>query len=331
MSDSTGDRPAGVRLGWWLSGEEHDPRDLVDHAVAAERIGVTTAMVSDHLQPWTRTQGQSPFVWSVLGAVAQATDRLEIGTGVTAIVHRNSPINVAHAAATVAVMSNERFFLGVGTGERLNEQPFGDRWPRIPERRERLREAIELIRRLCGGEMVDHRGKHATVEHLRLMTRPAKPPPIYVASSGPRSAQLAGEVGDGMIGVAPDSRIVDVFRGSGGAGKPCLAQLHLSVASTLDEARENAWKWWSVGSVPPTILTELATPSDFEAVSTAVGPSALGDAVVCASDAEPVVAAIDRFVGAGYPTVYLHQIGDDQARLRDLLSSDLLAHYGGAA
>jgi G6PDH family F420-dependent oxidoreductase len=284
-------------------------------------------MVSDHLQPWTRTQGQSPFVWSVLGAIAQATDQLEVGTGVTALVHRNTPITVAQAAATLAVMSNERCFLGVGTGERLNEQAFGARWPRIPERRERLREAIELIRRLCAGEVVDHRGAHFTVERLQLMTRPAKAPAIYVASSGKLSAKLAAEVADGMIGVAPDARIVDVFRGSGGAGKPCLAQLHLSLAASPDEARENAWKWWSVGAVPPAILTELANPSDFEAVAQAVGPSALGDAVVCATNAEPVVEAIDRFVGAGYSTVYLHQIGPDQQRLRDLLESELLGHY----
>jgi G6PDH family F420-dependent oxidoreductase len=325
MSESNGG--GGVRLGWWLSSEEHDPRDLVEHAVAAERIGVGTAMVSDHLRPWTRTQGQSPFVWSVLGAIARATDRLEFGTGVTALVHRNSPINVAQAAATVAVMSNERFFLGVGTGERLNEQPFGDRWPRIPERRERMREAIELVRRLCSGEQVDHRGTHFRIERLDLATRPAKSPPIYVASAGKLSAQLAAEVADGMIGVAPDARIVDVFRGSGGEGKPCLGQLHVSLASSLDEARENAWKWWSVGSVPSSVLTELASPSDFEAIAEAAGPSELGKIVVCASDAEPVVAAIDRFVGAGYPTVYLHQIGPDQDRLHDLMQSELLPHY----
>src|SRR5690606_22831403 len=137
------------------------------------------------------------------------------------------------------------------------------------------------------------------------------------ASSGKRSAQLAAEVADGLIGVAPDARIVDVFRGSGGEGKLCSAQLHVSLAAGSDEARDNAWKWWSVGAVPPTILTELANPSDFEAVAEAVGPSALDDVVVCAIDAEPVVAAIDRFVGAGYSTVYLHQIGPDQQRLRD--------------
>ena len=320
-----------VRLGWWLSSEEHDPRALVQHAIVAESIGLTTAMISDHLRPWTRSQGESSHVWAVLGAIAGAADALEVGTGVTAIVHRYSPINVAHAAATAAVMLEERFFLGVGTGERLNEQAFGRRWPAAAERRSCLAEAIPLIRRLCAGERVDHRGDHFAVERLDLMTRPAAPPPIYVASSGQRSARLAGELGDGLIGVAPEARLIDVFRGAGGAGKPCLAQLHLSLASTEQAARDNAWEWWPNGAVPSSILTELATPAEFEAVAEAAGPEAMDAGVICATDAEPVVAAIDRFVGAGFTTVYLHQIGPDQRRLADLIEGELIAHYGSGA
>jgi G6PDH family F420-dependent oxidoreductase len=317
-----------VRLGWWLSSEEHDPRALVEHAVAAERAGVATAMISDHLQPWSPSQAQSPHVWSVLGALARET-RLEVGTGVTALVHRYSPINVAHAAATAAVLLEERFFLGVGTGERLNEQPFGRRWPATAERRQMLAEAVPLIRRLCSGERVTHRGDHFAVERLELFTRPSKPPPVFVASSGPRSAQLAGEIGDGLIGVTPNARLVDVFRGAGGSGKPALAQLHLSLAATDDEALDNAWTWWSVGAVPPMVLGELATPAEFDAVASAVGRSAMTDSVVCASDAGPVIAAIDRFVGAGFDTVYLHQIGPDQQRLAKMLEAELLPHYTG--
>jgi coenzyme F420-dependent glucose-6-phosphate dehydrogenase len=325
MSD---DQPgSAVRLGWWLSSEEHDPRALVQQAIAAEQAGITTAMISDHLQPWVAAQGQSPFVWSVIGGIATATDRLEVGTGVTAVVHRNSPISVAQAAATAAVMLDGRFFLGVGTGERLNEQPFGERWPRAGERRDRLGEAIDVIRKLCAGETVNHRGTF-NVERLELMTRPAAPPPIYVASSGKRSAALAGEQGDGMIGVAPEARLVDVFRGAGGAGKPCRAQLHVALAASYDDARANAWKWWPNGVVPPSILSELATPGEFEQVAEAVGPDKFGDTVVFARDATPIVAAIDRFVGAGYDTVYLHQVGPDQQRLLDLIETDLLPHYG---
>jgi G6PDH family F420-dependent oxidoreductase len=321
-------RPPPVRLGWWLSSEEHDPRALVEHAAACERAGVVTAIISDHLQPWSPAQAQSPHVWTVLGALARET-RLEIGTGVTAVVHRHSPINVAHAAATAAVLLEERFFLGVGTGERLNEQPFGRRWPAAGERREMLAEAVPLIRRLCSGERVDHRGTYFAVERLELATRPSTPPPVFVASSGPRSARLAGEIGDGLIGVTPNARLVDVFRGAGGSGKRAFGQLHLSLAATDDEALDNAWRWWSVGAVPPPVLGELATPAEFDAVASAVGRSALSDVVVCATTAEPVVAAIDRFVGAGFDTVYLHQVGPDQQRLADLLEGELLPHYAG--
>lgn len=333
MSDGEGEVPdaAGdddeVRLGWWASSEEHDPRALVDHAVAAEAAGLRTLMISDHLRPWVRAQGQAPYVWTVLGAMAQATDSLEVGTGVTALVHRAHPVTIAQAVATASVMFEGRFFLGVGTGERLNEQPFGERWPRAGERRAWLAEAIDLIRRLCAGELVDHRGDHWVVERLRLATRPAAVPPVFVASSGPKSARLAGELGDGLIGVAPDARVVDVFRGAGGRGKRCSAQLHVSIAATRDEARDQAWAWWPNAAVPPTVLTELATPAEFEAVADAAGPSTLEDTVVCATDAEQVVEAVDRFVAAGFDTVYLHQVGPDQRRLLDLVESELLPHY----
>jgi coenzyme F420-dependent glucose-6-phosphate dehydrogenase len=318
---------ADIRLGWWLSSEEHDPRDLVQHAVGAEQIGVTTAMISDHLQPWSRAQGQASYVWTVIGAIAARTEQLEVGTGVTAMVGRASPITVAQAAATATVMLDGRFFLGVGTGERLNEQPFGGRWPRAAERRDALAESVDLVRRLFAGEMVDHRGDRFVVEHLRLMTRPASPPQILVAASGKRSARLAGEVGDGLIGVEPNGNLVEAFRGAGGAGR-AVAQLHASLARTEDEARDQAFERWPNGVVPPAVLGELATPPEFEAIAEAIGPGPIGDTVVCASDAAPVIAAIDRFAGAGFDTVYVHQVGPDQARLRDVMARELLPHYG---
>ena len=316
-----------VRLGWWLSSEEHDPRELVGHARCAEKIGFATAMVSDHLQPWVRRTGNAPFVWTTLGAIAQATGAIEVGTGVTAMVHRMTPIQVAQAAATAAVMFDGRFFLGVGTGERLNEQPFGQRWPRTGERREQLREAVGVLRRLWSGETVNHRGEYWTIENLQLATRPAVPPPIYVAASGTHSASLAGEIGDGMIGVTADAHLVEIFRGSGGNGKPHIGQLHVSLAATLDHAVDQAWEWWPNAGVPPEVLPELARPRDFESVADIASRDAIHNVVVCAADPAPVVAAIDRFVGAGYDTVYLHQVGPDQQRLVDVAATDLLPHY----
>lgn len=319
------DRP--LRLGWWLSSEEHDPRDLVAQALLAESIGIETAMISDHLQPWVRHQGQAAHVWTVIGAIASTTDRLEVGTGVTAMVHRNHPIAIAQAAATASVMLEDRFFLGVGAGERLNEQPFGERWSRAGERRAQLEEAIDVIRQLFTGETVNHRGDHWSVENLRLTTLPASKPPIHVAASGKLSAASAGEHGDGLIGVAPDAHAVDVFRGSGGTGKPCLAQIHVSIAATIEQARDNAWEWWPHGVVPPSVLGELAKPADFESIAEAIGRDSIGDIVICATDAAPVIEGIDRFVAAGFDTVYVHQVLQDQQRLADLFASELLPHY----
>lgn len=316
-----------VRIGWWLSSEEHDPRDLVQNAVRAEAAGFSTAMISDHLRPWTRRQGHASYVWAVLGAIAHATDAIEIGTGVTAMVHRNDPINIAHAAATVAVMSNDRFFLGVGTGERLNEQPFGERWPRVGERREQLEEAIGIIRSLWAAGNVNHRGSW-NVENLELMTLAATAPRLFLASSGKRSAALAGKAADGLIGVTPDRNLIEVFRGAGGEGKPCLGQVHVSIAATMDEAIDNAWEWWPHSVVPPAILSELARLEQFESTADAVGRTGITDTVVCATDASPVIAAIDLFVGAGYDTIYLHQIGPDQTRLASMASKELLPRYG---
>ena len=327
MSSTSEDPTAGVRLGWWLSSEEHDPRALVQHTVIAEQAGLTTAMISDHLQPWVPTQGNSPHVWTTIGAIAQATDAIEVGTGVSAMVGRNSPITIAQAAATAAVLLEGRFFLGVGTGERLNEQPFGDRWPSVSERRQHMCEAIEIVRALLRGDQVDHRGERWTVQSLQLATRPAQPPPIYVASSGKQTAKAAGEVGDGMIAVTPDNELVDGFRGSGGEGKPCLAQVHISLAATVDEARENAWRWWPHGVVPPALLGELSRPKEFEAAAIAIGPQAISETVVCTSDSAAIIAAIDEFVGAGFGHVYIHQIGSDQQRLADACAAELLPHY----
>ena len=321
---STSDRP--LRLGWWLSSEEHGARDLVEQAVRAEAAGFPTAMISDHLQPWVPGQGHAGHVWVTLGAIANATDVLEVGTGVTAMVHRNHPVNVAHAAATAAVLFEDRFFLGVGSGERLNEQPFGGDWPRAGLRRRAMAEAIDVIRRLWDGEELDHDGARWRVEHLELRERPAAPPPIYVAAGGRRSATVAGRRGDGLIAVTPDARVVDAYRGAGGQG-PRLAQVHVCLAGTAAAAEEIAWSWWPNGGIAPSVLSELARPEHFEAVGATTVRHAIHNTVVCATDAGPIVDAIDRYVGAGFDTVYLHQVGHDQERLLDVASRELLPHY----
>jgi G6PDH family F420-dependent oxidoreductase len=209
-----------IEIGITLSSEERSPNALVEDAVAAEDAGFGFAMISDHFHPWIGRQGESPFVWSVLGAVFQATERLVVGTGVTCPIGRMHPAVVAQAAATTAELAPGRFVLGVGSGEALNEHITGDRWPSPPERRRRLEDAIKAIRALWSGDLLSFHGEGFDVIEARLYTRPAQPPPLLVAASGEESATLAGVLGDGMIGTSPEPAIIEAFDRAGGVGKP---------------------------------------------------------------------------------------------------------------
>jgi G6PDH family F420-dependent oxidoreductase len=309
---STADGPAPIEVGYWLSSEEHGPRALVEHARLAEDHGFAHAMISDHLHPWVPQQGHAPFVWGVLGAIAEATDELHLATGVTAPVVRMHPVIVAHAAATAAVQLEGRFALGLGTGELLNEHVTGRSWPRPAVRRRMLREAIDLIRQLFEGDEVSYDGEHFTVQHAQLYTRPEVPPPVWVAASGARTAQLAGEAGDGLVALAPDPSVVSAFELAGGAGKPRVAQLHLCWANDGADARATALRQWPNGAMPPSILTELARPRELEDVATLVDEDAVARWVLCGPDPEPVARAVQRFAAAGFTRVYLHQVGPDQ-------------------
>jgi G6PDH family F420-dependent oxidoreductase len=300
-------------VGYWLSSEEHGPRALVQHAVRAEAAGFRRAMISDHLHPWTPTQGHSPFVWGVLGAIAQATSELHVATGVTAPIIRVHPAIVAHAAATAAVLLEGRFELGVGTGERLNEHVVGERWPRPGTRRRMLAEAIDVIKDLLGGGKVDHEGEHYRVEHMRLFTVPTTPPPVLVAASGRRTAQLAGERADGLISYSPDPNLVEAFERAGGSGRPRIGQVHVCWAPTEEEARRTALEWWPNGGIPQRLTTELERPEDFASLAAMVTEDDVAEAVVCGPDPEVHVRAVTRFGAAGYDRVYVHQVGPDQA------------------
>lgn len=193
-----------VELGYALSSEEFSPEKLVDYAQAAELEGFKFALISDHFHPWINEQGNSPFVWSVIGAISQVTNQLSLGTGVTCPLMRISPAIVAQAAATAAVMMPDRFFLGLGTGENLNEHISGLHWPPASQRLEMLEEAIAVIRMLWEGGWQSHYGKYYTVEQARIFTLPDNPPPIVIAAGKARSAEMAGRLGDGMVSTAPE-------------------------------------------------------------------------------------------------------------------------------
>jgi coenzyme F420-dependent glucose-6-phosphate dehydrogenase len=229
-----------IELGYQLSSEEHPAPDLVGYARRAEEVGFSYAVISDHFHPWTHRQGQAPFVWAVLGAIAQVTKRLRLGTAVTAPIRRTPPHVVAQAAATVATLLPGRFFLGVGTGENLNEHITGEWWPPTEVRREMLEEAIDVIRELWTGSNVEHFGRHYTVDNARIYSRPSEPPPILVAADGVPGAQFAGRIGDGLIAVSPSADLVEAFTEGGGTGKPRYAQLSVCVAEDESEARRLA-------------------------------------------------------------------------------------------
>src|SRR5829696_1219301 len=213
-----------TEFGYALSSEEHPPNVLVENAKKAEAFGFEFAMISDHFHPWTDSQGNSPFVWSVIGAVAQATERIRLGTGVTCPTIRTHPAIVAHAAATAAVMMEGRFLLGVGSGENLNEHILADRWPPTRDRLDMLEEAVEIIRELWTGRLASHRGRHYEVANARLYTTPDEPPGLYVAAGGEAAAELAGRIGDGLVLASPSQDAAKKFADSGGEGKPRYGQ-----------------------------------------------------------------------------------------------------------
>jgi coenzyme F420-dependent glucose-6-phosphate dehydrogenase len=299
-------------IGYKLSSEEHAAPDLVRYARRAEDAGFAFAVISDHFHPWVDRQGQSPFAWSVLGAIAQATESLPIGTAVTCPMIRMHPGLVAQAAATVATLLPGRFFLGLGTGENLNEHIFGHRWPSVAERRAMLEEAVWIIRKLWEGTMTKESGTYYEVVDAKLFSLPDEPPPVYLAGSGERSAEMAGRLGDGFIGLQPDPALIAAFDRAGGAGKPHYAEVQVCWAEDEGEARRTATDWWPNAVTPGELVAELPLPRHFEQDATRTDESDIAKAVVCGSDPEAHIARIREYERAGYDHVWVHQIGPDQ-------------------
>jgi coenzyme F420-dependent glucose-6-phosphate dehydrogenase len=314
-----------VKIGYALSSEEHGPGELVRNAQQAQEHGFEFALISDHYHPWTDRQGQSPFVWTAVGAIGNATTTLRIGTGVTCPIIRIHPAVIAHAAATCAALMPGRFFLGVGTGEQLNEHVLGQRWPATPIRRDMLREAIEVMRKLWSGELTTHVGRHYTVENARIYTLPEDPIAIAVAAGGTEAAKLAGEVGDGLVGTSPHKETVDAFATSGGEGKPRYGQLTVCYASTEEKARRIAYEWWPNAALEGQLSQELPLPRHFEQATAMVSEHDVAKQVVCGPDPERHLRAIDEFVRAGFDHVYIHQVGPDQDAFMRFYSSEILA------
>jgi coenzyme F420-dependent glucose-6-phosphate dehydrogenase len=301
-----------VELGYALSCEEHAPNDLVRNARRAEEVGFSFAMISDHYHPWVDAQGHSPFVWSVIGGIAQATTRIRLGTGVTCPTVRIHPAIIAQATATVASMMPGRFFLGVGTGENLNEHILGDRWPAAAERREMLEEAIEILRLLWQGGFQNYRGMHYQVENARVYTLPEEPVDIMVAASGPMAAQLAGNIGDGLISTSADADLVQEFQSAGGGDRPRFGQFTCCWSDDEAQARATALEVWPNGALTGELSQELPLPRHFEQAAQMVDEEMIAESIICGPDVQQHLDKVQEYVDAGFTHVYVHQVGKDQ-------------------
>src|ERR671936_1735293 len=312
-----------MELGYALSSEEHSPADLVRNARLAEEAGFTFGLISDHIHPWVDAQGHSAFVWGVLGGIAQATSEFRIGTGVTCPLIRIHPAIVAHAAATTACLLPGRFFLGVGTGENLNEHVLGAKWPAPDERLEMLEEAVAVMRLLWEGDYQTHRGRHYTVENLRIFDLPDDPIEVAVAAMQPNAAELAGRIGDALVNVAPAPEIIETFDEAGGKEKPKYGKVTVCWAKSKDEAKRTAFDAWPNALVEGSASQELPLPSDFEQLVEERHADELEEALILGSDVDEYVDELEEYERAGYTHVYVHQVGHDQEGFLNFAKSEL--------
>ncbi|WP_093801119.1 LLM class F420-dependent oxidoreductase [Streptomyces sp. Wb2n-11] len=303
-----------VQIGYTMMTEQAGPRDLVDHVVAAERAGFDFSVTSDHYFPWLDEQGHAPYAWSVLGAAAQATSRIPLMTYVTCPTVRYHPAVVAQKAATVQLLSEGRFRLGLGSGENLNEHVVGAGWPAAHVRLEMLEEAVEIIRALFAGGDVSHHGTHYDVENARLWDLPEQLPPIGIAVSGPRSCELAGRLGDLVVATEPKRELLEAFDRHGGSGKPRVGQVPVCFDTDRDAALKRAHEQfrWSVGGWK--VNSELPGPAGFGQATRFVRPEDVAQSIACGSDVETFVEAVRPYAEAGFTEIALVQVGGDHQR-----------------
>jgi G6PDH family F420-dependent oxidoreductase len=315
-----------AQLGIFFSCEERTAPEIVDAAAKAERAGFETAWISDHLHPWNDEQGQSPFVWSVLGAAAQVTRRMRWMTAVTCPTVRMHPGIVAHAAATTATLMPGRFRLGVGTGEALNEQVFGDRWPEADVRLQMLVEAVGVIRELWAGGAVHHHGAHYTIEGARLYSLPEQPPEILVSAFGPRAVAVAARIGDGFVTVGPDADALRAYRGHGGTGSATTG-LKVCWGEDRDACLKTVHRLWPNEALEGELAQVLPSPHHFEQATALVTEAHLDGALPLGPDPEEHIAAIQGHIDAGFDEVYVGQIGPDHDGFLAFYEREILPHF----
>jgi G6PDH family F420-dependent oxidoreductase len=319
---------AKAAIGYTLSSEEHTPQSLIDQARQAEEAGFQFLSISDHFFPWIDKQGQSPFVWAVLGGISQVTKQIPVMTGVTCPIVRIHPVNLAQAAATTAALLEDRFMFGVGTGENLNEHVVGAGWPNINTRLDMLQEAVAMIRELWKGELTDIQGAYFTVDQARIYSLPQHLPSILVSATGPESAKLAGAIGDGLVTTSPDAETLKAFEQAGGTTKP--RYLQVSVCYDPDEQRANqtAAAMWPTAAISGQASQELPMPLHFEQLAESVTPEQIAQSVVCGPDVERHRQQIQQAIEAGFTHIYVHQIGPDQKSFLKFYQDEVLPHFG---
>ncbi len=271
-----------MRIGYFLSCEEYTPAELVEQAKAAADAGFEGLWISDHFHPWNNEQGNSPFVWSVIGAISQVCD-LPVTTAVTCPTVRTHPAIIAQAAATSGEMLGGKFILGLGSGEALNEHILGDVWPSVDVRLEMLEEAVALIRELWTGEVVTTEGKHYKVDHARIYNLPETPPDIYISGFGPKATDLAGRIADGFINTSPDDTLLKSFKDTSG-GKPAQAGAKVAFAPTQEEGWGHAHRLWPNAGLPGEMAQILPTPEHFEQATELVTEEMTQKSVVAGND-----------------------------------------------
>jgi G6PDH family F420-dependent oxidoreductase len=327
---------SGLTVGYAAMLEQFGPQEVVGYAALAEEHGFCGCMAADHFQPWVPQQGQAAFVWNVLTAVGERT-RGDLGPGVTCPSFRFHPAVVAQASATLEAMYPGRHWLGVGSGEALNEHVIGGYWPQAGERSLRMFEAIEVIKKLfdasLAGRDVKHEGRFFKLESTRLWTMPAAPPPILVATAGPINAKRTGRFADGIITVgAPPEKIGGLFdkfaEGAREVGKDPdrmlkVLQLHLSWAPTDEQAVANAMTEWPNGGMRFP-KADIRSPFDFAQMAALVRPADFAGRMVISSDPDVHRTAIQRFVDLGFDRVYLHNVGRNQAEWIEVFGRDVL-------
>jgi G6PDH family F420-dependent oxidoreductase len=314
-----------MRIGYFLSTEEYGPDALLAQAAAAERAGFEALWISDHFHPWNDEQGNSPFVWSMIGAISQVCS-LPVTTAVTCPTVRIHPAVVAQAAATSGQLLGGRFTLGVGSGEALNEHILGGPWPTVDRRLEMLEEAVDLIRRLWSGDVVTWEGRHYRVDHARIYNLPDQPPEIYVSGFGPKAIDVAARIGDGYVNTAPDADMVSRFK-DGSGGKPAHAGAKVAYAPTAEEGWGHAHRLWPNAGLPGELAQVLPTPEHFEQASQLVTEESTRESVVAGDDPERHLEQVQQYADAGYDALYVANMGPHHQEMIEFYGERVLPEF----